>query len=113
MAVLRESVRLNGCTEIALTKLDVLGGLDELDICTGYLFKGEEVAYPPQDENGMAYVTPIYETVPGWSEDISGCKAWEELPQAARDYVERIEEELGIPVAIISVGPDRDQTIMR
>jgi adenylosuccinate synthase len=113
LAVLRESVRLNGCTEIALTKLDVLCGLAELDICTGYLYKGEEVAYPPQDENGMAYVTPIYETVPGWSEDITGCTSWEDLPQGARDYVARIEDELGIPVSIISVGPDRDQTIMR
>lgn len=113
LVVLRESVRLNGCTEIALTKLDVLGGLETLDICTGYLYKGEEIAYPPQDENGMAYATPIYETVPGWSEDITGCTSWDDLPGAARDYIVRIEEELGIPVSIISVGPDRDQTIMR
>lgn len=113
MVVLRESQRLNGPTEIALTKLDVLGGLDELKICSAYRYKGVEIAYPPQEENGMAHVEPIYETVPGWQEDISGCRSYEELPQATRDYIARIEAALGIPVGIVSVGPDRDQTILR
>jgi adenylosuccinate synthase len=113
LVVLRESQRLNGPTEIALTKLDVLGGLDELKVCTAYRYKGEETDYPPQEENGMAHVEPVYETMPGWSEDISSCTKYEELPQATRDYVGRIEQILGIPVSIVSVGPDRDQTILR
>ena len=113
LVVLRESQRLNGPTEIALTKLDVLGGLDELKLCVAYRYKGAEVAYPPQEENGMAYVEPIYETMPGWSEDISGCRVYADLPLATRNYIARIEDVLGIPVAIVSVGPDRDQTIIR
>lgn len=113
LVVLRESQRLNGPTEIALTKLDVLGGLDELKICVAYQYRGQEIAYPPQEENGMAQVQPIYETMPGWQEDISGCRQYNELPQAARDYIARIEQILDIPVRIVSVGPDRDQTIIR
>jgi adenylosuccinate synthase len=113
MVVLRESQRLNGPTEIALTKLDVLGGLDELKICVAYRYKGSEVAYPPQEENGMAHVEPVYESMSGWKEDISGCRTWAELPRATRDYVARIEECLGIPVSIVSVGPDRAQTVLR
>ncbi len=113
LVVLRESRRLNGPTEIALTKLDVLGGLDELRLCVAYHYKGAELAYPPQEENAMAHVEPVYETMPGWSGDISGCRAYGDLPQAARDYIGRIEELLDIPVRIVSVGPDRDQTILR
>lgn len=113
LVVLRESQRLNGPTEIALTKLDVLGGLDELRLCVAYRYKGVEMEYPPQEENAMALVEPVYETMPGWSGDISGCRAYGDLPQAARDYISRIEEFLGIPVRIVSVGPDRDQTILR
>lgn len=113
LVVLRESQRLNGPTEIALTKLDVLGGLDELRLCVAYRYKGAEMEYPPQEENAMAHVEPVYETMPGWSGDISGCRAYGDLPQAARDYIGRIEELLGIPVRIVSVGPDRDQTILR
>jgi len=113
LVVLRESLRLNGPTEIALTKLDVLGGLKELKLCTSYRYNGGEIAHPPQEENGMAYVEPVYESMPGWSEDISGCTKYEDLPQATRDYICRIEEILGIPVSIVSVGPDRDQTVLR
>ncbi len=113
LVVLRESRRLNGPTEIALTKLDVLGGLDELRLCVAYRYKGAELAYPPQEENAMAHVEPVYETMPGWTGDISGCRAYGDLPQAAHDYIGRIEELLDIPVRIVSVGPDRDQTILR
>ncbi|WP_461209846.1 adenylosuccinate synthase [Desulfocurvus sp. DL9XJH121] len=113
LVILRESVRLNGPTGIALTKLDVLGGLDELKLCTSYKYRGQEIAYPPLEENGLADVEPVYETLPGWSGDISGAKALSDLPQAAQDYIARIEEILGVPVTIASVGPDRSQTIMR
>lgn len=113
LVVLRESQRLNGPTEIALTKLDVLGGLDELKLCVAYRYKGQEIAHPPQEENGMAFVEPVYESMPGWQEDISTCRSYAELPQATRDYIARIEAVLGIPVRIVSVGPDRNQTILR
>lgn len=113
LVVLRESQRLNGPTEIALTKVDVLNGLQELNLCVAYAYNGQEVLYPPQEENAMAHVQPIYETMPGWEEDISECRTFAELPLAAQNYIARIEELLGLPVAIVSVGPDREQTIMR
>jgi len=113
LVILRESVRLNGPTGIALTKLDVLGGLKELKLCTSYKYRGESIDYPPLEENGLAFVEPVYETLPGWSEDISGISDWNAMPQAVKDYVARIEAILGVPVSIASVGPDRKQTIMR
>lgn len=111
--VLREAVRLNGMTEIALTKLDVLSGLKEIKICTAYQYKGKEILYPPQEENGMGHVTPVYETMPGWDEDITKAASMEKLPEAARKYIARIEEICGVPAKIISVGADRNQTILR
>lgn len=113
LAVLRESVRLNNPTEIALTKLDVLSGLEELKLCTAYRFEDQTVAYPPQVENGLSKVEPVYESLPGWSDDIGRVDSWNGLPAAAQAYVERIEDELGVRVSIISVGPDRSQTIVR
>ncbi|WP_147821010.1 adenylosuccinate synthase [Salidesulfovibrio onnuriiensis] len=110
MVVLRESVRLNGPTELAITKLDVLSGLKELKICTAYKYNGELVDYPPQEQNGMAYVEPVYETLPGWDEDITDAKSWDDLPLTARKYLERIQELSGVTVGIVSVGPDREQT---
>lgn len=110
MVVLRESVRLNGPTELAITKLDVLSGLKELKICTAYKYNGDLVDYPPQEQNGMAHVEPVYETLPGWDEDITGAKSWDDLPVNARKYLERIQELSGVTVGIVSVGPDRAQT---
>ena len=107
---LRESVRLNGPTELAITKLDVLSGLKEIKLCTAYEYKGEQVSYPPQEQNGMAYVTPVYESMPGWDEDITGVRSWDELPENAVKYLKRIEEITGVKVGIVSVGPDRAQT---
>ncbi len=110
LVVLKESVRLNGPTELAITKLDVLSGLKELKLCTAYEYKGEQIAYPPQEQNGMAYVTPVYETMPGWDEDITEARSWDDLPQNAVNYLKRIEEITGVKVGIVSVGPDRAQT---
>jgi len=93
--------------------MDVLGGLDDIKLCTSYRYKGQEIAYPPQEENSLADVEPVYESMPGWQEDISGCSSFEALPEAARKYVLRVEELLGVPISLISVGPDRDQTIRR
>lgn len=113
LVILRESVRLSGPTGIALTKLDVLGGLEELKLCTSYKYRDESIEYPPLEENGLAYVEPVYETMPGWQEDLSKCRSYDELPDAAKNYIARIEEILGTPVSIVSVGPDREQTIIR
>ncbi|MFP4071287.1 MAG: adenylosuccinate synthase [Desulfovibrionales bacterium] len=113
VAVLRESVRLNGPTEIALTKLDVLGGLEELKICTAYHYRGEVIAHPPQEQNGLAHVTPVYESIPGWKEDISAARTWEDLPEPTKHYILRIEELLGVKVGMVSVGPERSQIIFR
>lgn len=113
MVVLRETVRLCDLTEIALTKLDVLSGMKEICIGAAYDYKGEKVEYPPQEQNSMAYCKPVYETLPGWTEDITSAKSFDELPENARNYIKRIEELSGVKVGIISVGPDREQTIVR
>ncbi len=111
--ILRESVRLTGANGIALTKADVMGGIKTIKICTGYTYQGEKIFFPPQEENGLAKVEPIYEELPGWDEDISSCTTWEELPSNARAYVQRIEDLLKTKVEIVSLGPDRNQTIQR
>lgn len=113
MVVLRESIRLCGVNDIALTKLDVLSGLPEIKICVAYECKGSLLDYPPQEELGMAGVTPVYESLPGWDADIGQASRWEDLPEAARSYIRRLEELSGVPVSIVSVGPDREQTIIR
>ncbi|NDY58351.1 adenylosuccinate synthase [Desulfovibrio sulfodismutans] len=113
LVLLREAARLSGPTEIALTKLDVLSGLFELKLCIGYRYKGKVYEYPPQEENALEHVEPLYETMPGWDEDITGLTAWEDLPLAAREYVSRIEQALGTRCSLLSVGPDRRQTIVR
>lgn len=111
--IMRQTVRLNGLTDIALTKLDVLRNLPVLRICVDYQLRGERLAYPPQEEGALDEVTPIYEEMPGFSEDISACRGFGDLPEAARDYVLRVEELAGVPISMVSVGPDRDQTISR
>ena len=113
IVVLRESVRLNGLTDIALTKLDVLSGFDAIKLCVAYELDGKRINYPPQEGGALERVTPVYEEMPGWKENIEACATWEELPAAARDYVRRLEELSGVPVSMVSVGPDRNQTIMR
>jgi len=110
--ILRNAVRLNGLTGIAITKLDVLGGLESLQICTGYEYNGEIVQDFPASLNILSKCKPIYETVPGWSEDISNIRAIEDLPKDARNYLNRIEELIETPIHIISLGPARDETIM-
>jgi len=113
MVLLRESVRLNGTTELAITKLDVLSGLTEIKICVAYKHKGGQVLYPPQEENALEGVQPVYETMPGWPGDIGSCRAWGDLPAEARDYLLRLEELSGAPIGIVSVGPDRAQTLRK
>ncbi len=108
--VLRHAARVNGLTSLALTKLDVLSGLSELRVCVAYELDGERIDTPPA--RGLERVTPIYETLPGWSEDISGARSITELPDAARAYLGWIERAVGVKASIVSVGPGREQTIV-
>lgn len=111
--ILRESVRLNGITGIALTKLDVLQNLPQLKICVAYELNGEKIEYLPQNEWELEKVKPLYEIMPGFEDDLEHCKTFAELPEEARAYVERIEEILGVPADYVSTGPGREQTIIR
>ena len=111
--VLRETVRLNSLTEIALTKLDVLQGLPALQVCVAYELDGKRLDYMPQGESELARVRPVYEELPGFEQDISGCTSFEQLPESVRRYVERIEELTGVRISMVSVGPDRQATIVR
>ncbi len=108
---LRESARLCNPTDIALTKLDVLTGLEEIKVCTSYSYQGKNWTYPPQTPNALARAIPQYETFPGWNEDITQCKTFDELPENVKNYIKKIEEITSAKVSIVSVGPERDQTI--
>ncbi|MEM9048924.1 MAG: adenylosuccinate synthase [Pseudomonadota bacterium] len=111
-ALVRQSCVTGGVSGIALTKLDVLDGMEWLQICTGYRLDGKEIAYLPSASEEQARVEPIYETLPGWPESTVGARSWAELPAAAIKYVRRIEELLGCPVALVSTSPERDDTIL-
>ena len=108
--LLRKSVNLNGYTGIALTKLDVLSGLPTIKLCTGYELDGKVLQYPPLLTDEVARCTPVYEEVSGWSEELDSMTQYSQLPQAAKAYVTKIEELLGVPIDIISIGPGREQT---
>ena len=105
----RYAASLSGADELALSLLDVLSGLDEIRICTGYTVNGQPLEY--FDPALMGAAECVYQTLPGWPEEISGCKTYNELPKNARDYVDTVEKLLGVPVGFISVGPERTQTI--
>ena len=112
--VVRYAARINGLDALALTKLDVLDGLDELQICTGV--SRSAIASSPSSRRPRPHavrVKPIYETLPGWNEPTRGARAFDELPAEARHYVARLEEVSGVPIAIVSTGSDRDETIVR
>jgi adenylosuccinate synthase len=110
--LLHYAVRVNGLTELALTKLDILTGLDPLQICRAYRHGDHELTDPPIAEE-LASCMPIYDSLPGWGDAIGEARAWPELPPAARAYAERIEQLAGIPITWISVGPERGQIIRR
>ncbi|MGN6724918.1 MAG: adenylosuccinate synthase [Tepidisphaeraceae bacterium] len=107
------SVELNGITAIAVTLLDVLSGLDEIQICTGYTVGGKPLNGFRADMDTLAEVQPVYESMPGWTEDISQCTSYDALPQNAKNYVDRLEKLLGAAIVIVSVGPEREKTLMR
>jgi adenylosuccinate synthase len=110
--VLRQTVRVSGIDGIALTKLDVLDGFDEVKICIGYRLDGRELDHLPASQYEQARVEPIYETVPGWKESTRGARSWAQLPAEAVKYVRRLEELIGAPVAMLSTSPERDDTIL-
>ncbi len=111
--VARYAVQVNGLTDIALTKLDVLSAVDTIKVCTGYECDGQVLHSMPQNQTVMHHLKPIYEELPSWKEDITGCRTFHDLPREAKDYVDYIEDLSGAPVSIIAVGASREQTIMR
>lgn len=108
----RHAARVSGSTELAVMLLDVLAGIDELKVAVAYERDGLRVEELPAALPDLEQCRPVYETLPGWSEPIDGIRRWEDLPQSARNYVEFLGKQLGAPVRIVSVGPDRSQTIL-
>jgi adenylosuccinate synthase len=113
IALLRKSCRVSGISGIGLTRLDILNSVPEIKVCTSYKCGDQTFSVMPADINLLPDCVPQYETVPSWKEDISGVTKFEDLPQNAQDYVKAIEKWLDVPVVIISVGPERNQTIVR
>lgn len=109
---LRYTTRLSGVDTIAVMLLDVLSGLNEVKICTAYELDGKQITRFPSHVDDVRRVTPVLETLPGWSEEVTSCRSFSELPENARKYLGRVSELVGRPIAMVSVGPERDQTIM-
>lgn len=109
--LVRDSLRLNGISVVVLTKLDVLSAFDEIKVCVGYESNGTIVQDVPHNSAVLDNVKPVYESVPGWKTDISGYRSFTELPLACQAYIRKLEEVIGMSMAIISVGPEREQTI--
>jgi adenylosuccinate synthase len=113
MTALRRAFAVNSVTGLCITKLDVLDGMETIKICTAYDLDGQELAVPPVGADALARCTPVYMELPGWSESTAGATALEELPANARSYLETIEHLSGLPIDLISTGPDRNQTLVR
>ena len=113
IVLLRYAVRINGISDLALTKLDILSGLETINICTGYRIAEKTTPTLPLGPSNLEGVEAVYEELPGWQVEITSVRTWEDLPETARNYVSRIEELLSVPVKIISVGPERSQVIQR
>ncbi len=111
-AIVRQSVRTAGIDGIALTKLDVLDGLDPIEICVGYRLDGKALDYLPASATTQARLEPVYERIEGWKASTHGARSWAQLPAAAVKYVRRIEELIGCPVAVLSTSPEREDTIL-
>ncbi len=111
LVLLRYALRVNGVTELALTKLDVLSGLESILLCTAYRRDGETVTDLPFGPGGLEGFTPVYQRFAGWKEDLRSARRWEDLPDAACDYILHIEERMGVPVTLVSVGPEREEVV--
>jgi adenylosuccinate synthase len=108
--LVKYSNMINGVEKVAITKLDVLSAFDEINVCVGYKLNGKHLKSFPTDLNRLYEVEPIYETLPGWSEDINDCKSYKDLPQKTKDYLDFLSVQTGMEIEIISVGPKRRQT---
>jgi adenylosuccinate synthase len=110
--LVRQSVRTSGIHGLALTKLDILDGFDEIKVCVAYHLDGREIDYLPAGEHAQARVEPIYETIAGWREGTAGARSWADLPAQAIKYVRRLEELIGCSAAVLSTSPEREDTIL-
>jgi adenylosuccinate synthase len=113
LELVKTAVLIGGVTELCLTKLDVLSGLDEIQVCMGYKLNGKDVTYADMDAYGLDEVQAVYKTVKGWKEDIGNARSFNELPAQAKDYVKIVENAAGVPVKWIGVGPERGATIRK
>ncbi len=111
-SALRRSAMINGLTGLCITKLDVMDGIENINICVGYELDGKKIDLLPVGADDVAGCKPIYETVPGWTESTFGVKSWDALPINAQNYLKRLEAVCGVPIAIVSTGPERDETIV-
>ncbi len=111
--IARYAVQVNGITQLAITKLDVLDQLDEIRICRAYEYQGKQLEYFPADLEILWKCTPVYESVPGWKKSLQGVQTYDELPENARLYLEKIEQITGVPIQIVSVGANRKETIFK
>ena len=109
---LRYTSRLSGVDSIAIMLLDVLSGFEELKICTAYKINGEQTNCFPSHVDDLRRAAPVYETLPGWQEELTGCRKFDKLPTAAQSYLRRVSELVQRPIELVSVGPERDQTIV-
>ncbi len=109
--LLRYAVRINGISELTVTKLDILSGLETIKLCAAYRRNGKTLTDLPFGPADLSPYEPVYEELPGWSEDVSGVRRWADLPQAARAYLERVAKLAGVPVKLVSVGPERKQLL--
>jgi adenylosuccinate synthase len=105
------AVRINGISELTVTKLDILSGLESLKLCTAYRRDGKILTDLPFGPADLSPYEPVYEELPGWSENVSGVRKWADLPSAAKKYLERIEALCGVPIRLVSVGPERQQLV--
>ena len=109
---MRRSAEINGLSGLCITKLDVLDGLKEINICVGYRINDSVIELSPSGADALSLCEPMYEELPGWTESTAGVTLWDELPQNAKDYLRRIEDVVGVPIDIVSTGPDREETII-
>jgi adenylosuccinate synthase len=109
----RYAAEVNGLTDLCITKLDVLSCLDKIKVCVAYEHNGKRYTTVPGSQSAFHHATPVYEELPGWQTNITNTRHYKDLPREAKDYIEFIEELAGVPVSIIAVGPERNQTIMR
>ncbi|RYZ65468.1 MAG: adenylosuccinate synthase, partial [Proteobacteria bacterium] len=111
LVAMKYAIRVNGITNIALMKLDVLSGHDRIEVCTSYRLDGVDIKDLPTSSAELSRIEPVYKSLPGWKEDITHVRNLQDLPQTARDYVQFISTELATPIDVISVGPGREQTL--